>query len=41
MSKSDLEKHIPETFNESVKKLQKMMAEKMKSGEISMPDFKF
>ncbi len=41
MSKSDLEKYIPETFNDAVKKLQKIMAEKMKAGEISMPDFKF
>lgn len=41
MSKSDLEKYIPETFNDAVKKLQKIMAEKMKAGEITMPDFKF
>jgi len=40
VSKSDLEKYIPEAFNDGVKKLQKLMAEKMRAGEISMPDFK-
>ncbi len=41
MAKSELEKYIPDTFNDAIKKLQKIMAEKMKSGEITMPDFKF
>ncbi|MCD4704509.1 YbaB/EbfC family nucleoid-associated protein [bacterium] len=38
---TELEKIIPELFNDSTKKIQKVMAEKMKSGEISMPDFNF
>lgn len=41
MEKSDLEKYMPEVFNDAVKKLQRLMAEKMKSGELQMPDFKF
>jgi DNA-binding protein YbaB len=41
MQKPDLEKYMPEAFNDAVKKLQKLMAEKMRRGEITMPDFKF
>lgn len=41
VTKSELEKYIPDTFNDGIKKLQKIMAEKMKNGEITMPDFKF
>ena len=36
---TELEKIIPELFNDSTKKIQKVMSEKMKSGEISMPNF--
>ncbi len=40
-SNSELEKIIPDLFAEANKKIQKLMAEKMKKGEISMPDLNF
>lgn len=37
----DLQKYLPELFNEAVEKNQKLMADKMRSGEISMPNLNF
>jgi DNA-binding protein YbaB len=41
MGNSTVEETLPELFNDATKKVQKMMAEKMKSGEIAMPNFNF
>jgi len=41
MENSTVEETLPELFNDATKKVQKMMAEKMKSGEIAMPNFNF
>lgn len=41
MENSTIENVLPELFNDAVHKVQKMMAEKMRNGEIAMPDFNF
>jgi len=41
MENSTIEDTLPELFNDATKKVQKMMAEKMRNGEISMPNFNF
>ena len=41
MENSTIENTLPELFNDATKKIQKMMAEKIKNKEISMPDFNF
>jgi DNA-binding protein YbaB len=41
MENSTIESIIPELFSNATNKVQKMMAEKMKNGEISMPNFNF
>ncbi len=41
MENSTIENTLPELFNDATKKIQKIMAEKMKNGEISMPNFNF
>ena len=41
MENSTIENILPELFNDATHKVQKMMAEKMKNGEISMPNFNF
>jgi len=41
MENSTIEGILPELFGDATKKVQKMMAEKMRSGEISMPNFNF
>ncbi len=39
--KSVIESTIPNLINDGNDKIRKILAEKMKSGEITMPDFKF
>jgi len=41
MENSKIESTLPDLFDNATKKVQKMMAEKMKSGEITMPNFNF
>lgn len=41
MENSTIENILPELFNDAVHKVQKMMAEKMRNGEISIPNFNF
>ena len=41
MENSSIENILPELFDDATKKVQKMMAEKMRSGEIAMPNFNF
>jgi DNA-binding protein YbaB len=41
MENSIIESIIPELFSDATHQVQKMMAEKMKSGEIAMPNFNF
>jgi len=41
LDNSTIENILPELFNDAIHKVQKMMAEKMRSGEISMPNFNF
>lgn len=39
--KSIIESTVPTLINDGNDKVRKILAEKMKSGEITMPDFKF
>ena len=41
MENSTIESILPELFGDATNKVQKMMAEKMKNGEIAMPNFNF
>ena len=41
LDNSTIANTLPELFNDAVHKVQKMMAEKMKNGEISIPNFNF
>lgn len=41
MENSTIENTLPELFNDATKKVQRMMAEKMKNGEIAMPNLNF
>jgi DNA-binding protein YbaB len=41
MENSTIESILPELFGDATKKVQKMMAEKMRNGEIAMPNFNF
>lgn len=41
VEKSLIESTVPNLINEGNDKVRKILAEKMKSGEISIPDFKF
>ncbi|MDD4289797.1 MAG: YbaB/EbfC family nucleoid-associated protein, partial [Patescibacteria group bacterium] len=41
IEKSTIESTIPHLINDGNDKVRKIMAEKMRSGDISIPDFKF
>lgn len=41
IEKSVIESTIPNLINDGNDKVRRILAEKMKSGEITMPDFKF
>ena len=41
MDNSTIENILPDLFSDATHKVQKMMAEKMRSGEIAMPNFNF
>jgi hypothetical protein len=41
VEKSVIESTVPTLINDGNDKVRKILAEKMKSGEITMPDFKF
>ncbi len=41
LDNSTIENILPELFNDALRKIQKIMAEKIKNGEISMPDLNF
>ena len=40
-SNKELENIIPNLFNDAILKIQKIMSDKFKSGEIKMPDLNF
>lgn len=41
LSNKELETIIPNLFNDAILKIQKIMSDKFKSGEIKMPDLNF